>query len=231
MSLPLQAASFLPSLDHSSPEWQLLPLSSHNTAPFSHSILYILPYLSSLLDREFFIFIFTSNSTVPGINSWSREKGENTEEVCYPPMFNDSPGDNKPLIIPTDCPHDPKEKTRLLLEMEHDSTWNQLVTCWTWIVMQSFCNNVKTLHSFLKLETTTKVMKTSVFKWAGDPSPCSFHAPPTVPSTWCILSNISADMRWTGFWWLRLDGMWMVMALFTKLHTTGHSFLFWPTRR
>ena len=48
-------------------------LSSHSALTLCHSTLYILPCLSSSRDSESFILIFTSSSTVPGMNSWNQK--------------------------------------------------------------------------------------------------------------------------------------------------------------
>lgn len=124
------------------------------------------------------------------------------------------------------------EKNQLLLETGHDikhDMWNQLVTCRTSSCVHSFCSNVKMLHSFLKLETTTKVLihvtciRSTFVLFLLCPRCLVHSAQPTGHNT----QHTSADVRSTEFvQWLRLHRTLVVMGLFIKLHTAGHCYLF-----
>lgn len=109
--------SHLSSVYLSAPEYSLLPLNSHSALSLYHSTHYILLCLSSLLDSGFFIFIFTTNSTAPGMNGWSREKGRKYKGQVLPfHVQYDSQRDDKQPSIPR-----PKGKeNQLLLEMGYD---------------------------------------------------------------------------------------------------------------
>lgn len=103
--------SYLSSAYLSRPEYSLLLLNSHRQLSLYHSTHYILLCLSSLLDSGFFIFMFTTNSTVPGMNNWNREKRREYKGYVLPfHVEYDSQWDDKQPSIPTNYPNDPKGK-------------------------------------------------------------------------------------------------------------------------
>lgn len=100
---------YLSSFYLSNPEHSLLPLNSHSALSLYHSTRYILLCLSSLLDSGFFIFIVTTSSTVPGMNSWNRGKRRDYKGHVLPfHVQYDSQWDDKQPSIPTNYPNDPK---------------------------------------------------------------------------------------------------------------------------
>lgn len=100
---------YLSSFYLSTPEYSLLPLNSHSALSLYHSTRYILLCLSSLLDSGFFIFIFTTSYTVPGMNSWNRGKRRDYKGHVLPfHVQYDSQWDDKQPSIPTNYPNDPK---------------------------------------------------------------------------------------------------------------------------
>ena len=169
------------------------------------------------------------------MNSWVRERKRNTGDMCYPSMFSMTVN-----MTPNDGPNDPNfRKNQLLLEMGHDikhDTWNQLVTCRTSSCVHSFCSNVKMLHSFLKLETITRVFIQvtcipSIFVlfmlMSTVPSPqCPAHgAQHSTHICWRDIDILSlySDSGCTECWWL-----WDFSLNFILQDTVIY---FWPTPR
>lgn len=130
----------------SRPEYSLLSLNSHSTLSLYHSTRYILLCLSSLLDSGFFIFMFTTNSTVPGMNNWNREKRREYKGHVLPfHVKYDSQWDDKQPSIPTNYPNDPKERESVTARNGICCLTRQfmksLVNCRILIIMHLFYNN------------------------------------------------------------------------------------------